>query len=121
MRNALRGHVDTNDGDLQNSANPTNTHSTANNPGFFGPIRKFPSSAFGSDRSRIVQIDTVPEILLDTGQMAEVTKDVIVLHKVSVEITPRNCCLFILLAGIKKLTARSNCYHSGKDHFMVHL
>lgn len=85
------------------------------------PVRRFPSSAFGSDRSRIVQIDMFPEILLDTGQMEEVTKDVIVLHKVSVEITPRNCCLFILLAGIKKVTARSNCYHSGKDHFMVHL
>lgn len=85
------------------------------------PIRRFSSTAFGSNRSRIFQIDLFPESLLDTGQMAEVTKDVIVLHKISVEITPRNCCLFILLAGIKKVTARSNCYHGGKDHFIVHL
>lgn len=53
--------------------------------------------------------------------MAEVTKDVIVLHKISVEITPRNCYLFILLAGVKKVTARSNCYRGGKDRFMVYL
>lgn len=38
------------------------------------PIRKFSSSAFGPNHSRIFQMDLFPENLLDNGQMAEVAK-----------------------------------------------
>lgn len=72
------------------------------------PIRKFRSSAFAANHSRIIQTDLFPENFLGKSN-GRSCKNVIVLHKIPVEITSTNSCLVTPLAGLHKATAKSNC------------
>lgn len=70
MRDQLGGHIDTNEGDLQNCPSPR-TPTVGPTVLALVPIWRF---SFSPNHSRICQMHLFPENLLDTGQMAEVAE-----------------------------------------------
>lgn len=73
VRDTLGGHVDTNDGDLENCPIPR-TPTTEPIILTLAPVRRFSSRACSPNHSAIFQMDLFPESLLNTGQMAKVAK-----------------------------------------------
>lgn len=70
VRDQLGGHIDTNEGDLQNCPSPI-TPTTEPTILALVPVWRL---SFSPNHSRICQMDLFPENFLDTGQMAEVAE-----------------------------------------------
>lgn len=88
VRDQLGGHIDTNEGDLQNCPSPR-TPTVEPTVLALVPIRRF---SFSPNHSRICQMDLFPN-LLDTGQMAEVAEMLLFYIKYLQKLCPETVAL----------------------------